>query len=139
MAVRIGAAVAPIQDRGAGQHDTIKVRMGGVDTGVEDGHRRGTADGDGTEQVGPADLRKRPLVGEGGVGGLRFDLAGAVEVNARHIGLRTQRGQLVGVGGIGQEDGAHRQLRDGMTSVAPASARISSWRAFEVPVAKVMT
>jgi hypothetical protein len=63
VAVRIGEAVRAIEDRGAGQQDTIEVRMGSINAGVEDCDGRGTGNTHRAIQLVPADLGKRPLVG----------------------------------------------------------------------------
>ena len=58
VAVRIGPAVRSIQNRGAGQQDTVEVRMASVDTGVENRDGRGPGDGGGAMELVPADVRQ---------------------------------------------------------------------------------
>ncbi len=86
--------------------------MRSVDAGVQDGDRRGAADGNRAEEVRPADLGKRPLIGERGVGGLGLDRARSVGFYASDFTEGSKGGELVGGGGFVEQDRAHRQLRD---------------------------
>ena len=83
VAVRVAATIACADDRGTREHDAVEVGMRPVDAGVEDGDRGGATDGDAAVEIGPADLRKRPLVVERGIGRRGLDRSGAIQLDAR--------------------------------------------------------
>ncbi len=85
--------------------------MGGIDARIEDGDGGRAGDADAAVQLVPANVRQRPLVGVGGVGGSGLDGARPVKVHARDLGECVQRGQLIGV--FAEVDAAHAELRDG--------------------------
>ena len=62
VAVGVGGAIGPIEDRGPRNELTGKVRMRAVNAGVQDRDDRASTQRR-TEDVVPADLRERPLIG----------------------------------------------------------------------------
>ncbi len=87
--------------------------MAGVHAGVKNGDDRRAADADGAIQLVPADLRQRPLVTVGGVGGGGLDGTRAIELDALDLGVGAEGGQLIGVLGFVEEDAADGELWDG--------------------------
>ena len=81
----VGEPGGTVQDGGSGDHVTLQIRVGSVNTGVQQGH--GSAPGGDGRAVDlvPADLRQSPLDPCLGVVGERLSLPRLVHLHALHV------------------------------------------------------